>query len=138
MRYFQNKAGDVFGYDETQQEFIDDCLADKKTWNEITGAWPPPPPPPTAEETLFAFTSAIQKHLDDFARTRNYDNALSACTYAASQVTRFATEGQYMVVARDMVWTTAYQILADVESGARPMPSIEDVIAELPQLTWPS
>jgi len=105
----------------------------------VDGQWiAPATPEPTPEETIKMFTDAIQARLDAFARTRGYDGILSACTYVTSTVMKFAAEGQYCVEARDTTWATAYSILADVESGERPMPTIEDVFAELPVLEWPA
>jgi len=46
----------------------------------------PSPPPPTAEQIVAQYTAAIQKRLDDFARTRDYDGILSAASYATSAV----------------------------------------------------
>ena len=57
----------------------------------------PAPPPPSVEELQIIFTSAIQEHLDSFARTRNYDGIMSAATYATSTVPKFHAEGQYAV-----------------------------------------
>jgi hypothetical protein len=83
--------------------------------------------------------SNTQKRLDTFARTRNYDGILSACTYATSAVPKFQAEGQYCVNARDNTWATLYTLLAEVEAGTRPVPSgYADVEPLLPQLTWPS
>lgn len=97
------------------------------------------PEPPTPEQIIGAFTGAIQARLDGFARTRNYDGILSACTYAASTNAKFAAEGQYCVNARDATWSAAYQILAAVQSGSRPMPAKpEDIFLELPSLAWPN
>lgn len=97
------------------------------------------PPPPTQAEIAAAFTAAIQQRLDDFARTRNYDSILSACTYATSTVAKFKTEGQACVNLRDATWAAAYQILADVQAGDRPMPtSIADIEADLPAAVWPA
>lgn len=84
------------------------------------------------------FTAAIQKRLDDFAKTRNYDSALSAATYATSTNLKFAVEGQYMVEVRDDTWAAGYAILDDVLAGNRAVPnSIEDFENELPPLAWP-
>lgn len=84
------------------------------------------------------FTTAIQKRLDDFSRTRNYDGILSACTYATSAVPKFSSEGQACVNLRDATWSAAYNILAQVQAGTRPMPaSIADIEADLPALEWP-
>jgi hypothetical protein len=95
-------------------------------------------PVPTAESIEDAFTAAIQKRLDDFARTRNYDGILSACTYAASAVPKFQGEGAACVNLRDATWAAAYDILAEVQGGQRSMPSnIEDIADDLPDLAWP-
>ncbi|GKG92470.1 hypothetical protein CE91St38_04780 [Desulfovibrionaceae bacterium] len=75
--------------------------------------------------------------MDQFAQTRNYDGIMSAATYATSTVPKFHAEGQYAVEARDLTWAKGYAILDDVLSGVRPMPTIEEVIAELPPLAWP-
>ena len=91
-----------------------------------------------SEKIIAQYTAAVQKHLDDFARTRGYDGILSACTYATSTNPRFAAEGQYAVEARDATWTKFYEVLAAVEAGSRPMPTMEELIAELPVLEWPN
>jgi capsid protein len=92
----------------------------------------------SADELQEAVVSAIQTRLDLFAQTRKYDNMLSACTYASSQVAKFAAEGQYCVQMRDQTWATAYQLLQDVENGTRPVPNSYAAIEnELPALTWP-
>lgn len=88
---------------------------------------------------LSSITNDIQLRLDTFAKTRNYDGILSACTYATSSVPKFQTEGQYCVDSRDSTWATSYTIFADVQAGARPMPSgYADIESELPVLAWPN
>lgn len=83
-------------------------------------------------------TAGTQKRLDDFARTRNYDGVLSACTYASSGVPKFAGEGQYCVDARDSTWATLYTFMAEVQLGTKPMPTgYADVEPLLPPLAWP-
>lgn len=89
-------------------------------------------------EIVAAVTAAVQRRLDDFARTHNYDGILSACTYATSSVPKFAAEGQYAVEARDQTWATCYQIMGEVLRGLRPMPSLDQVMSELPTLEWPA
>lgn len=102
-------------------------ISDKEA-SQLTG--------PSSEQIVSAYTAHIQKRLDTFAKTRGYDSALSCCTYATSTVAKFAAEGQYMVEARDLTWAQAYEILADVESGLRPMPTLQELDAELPELVW--
>lgn len=84
-------------------------------------------------------TDSTQARLDTFARTRNYDGILSACTYATSSVLTFQVEGQYCVAARDETWAKLYQIMNEVQAGTRPMPaSYTDLEPELPVLAWPN
>jgi len=90
------------------------------------------------DRLIAEYTAAVQKHLDDFARTRAYDNITSAATYATSTNPKFAAEGQYAVEARDATWVKFYEVLAAVEAGSRPMPTLEELIAELPVLAWPN
>ena len=96
------------------------------------------PPPPTPEQIVAQYTAAVQKHLDDFARTLGYDGIMSACTYATSTVPKFKAEGQYAMEARDATWVKCYEVLAAVEAGSRPMPTLEELLTELPVLTWPN
>lgn len=92
----------------------------------------------TPAQTQARFVAAIQGRLDEFARTRNYDSILSACTYASSSVAKFMAEGMRAVELRDQTWAAAYEILAQVQAGTRPMPAgISDIEADLPVLEWP-
>lgn len=92
-----------------------------------------------AQALQTAIVNATQQRLDDFARTRNYDGILSACTYATSTIPKFAAEGQYAVQARDATWAALYQFMADVQAGTQPVPSgVEDVEPLLPALAWPT
>ena len=99
----------------------------------VDGEWVIPQPP--VQEQIVA---ATQQRLDDFAKTRNYDGILSACTYATSTVPNFKTEGQYCVEARDQTWAKLYEIMDEVQSGVRPPPTgYDDIEPELPVLEWP-
>jgi hypothetical protein len=97
-----------------------------------------PPAPPTSEEIEKEIVTSTQDRLDFFARTRNYDGILSACTYATSPTNKFKVEGQYCVDSRDATWSKLYDILNEVQSGTRPMPSgYKEIEPELPVLEWP-
>ena len=41
MRYFKDKDGEVYGFDNTERDLIADAIT--ASWEEVTGAWPPPP-----------------------------------------------------------------------------------------------
>lgn len=97
------------------------------------GAWLP-----SQEGIVAALTTAVQKHLDDTAKTRNYDSILSLCSYAASAHPKFGPEGQAGVAWRDSVWATCYAIMADVQAGTRAVPTEADLLAALPAMAWPA
>jgi|GEM_PF-1528013 len=85
-----------------------------------------------------ALVDAVQAHLDATAQTRGYDGILSLASYAASNNPPFAIEGRAGADWRDAVWLYCYGVLAAVQAGTRPVPSAEELVAELPALVWPS
>jgi hypothetical protein len=107
------------------------------TWDGATFV-NPPPPPKTPEQIEAEFVAKVQSRLDTFARSRGYDGILSACTYVTSTNPKFAAEGQYCVQARDATWAKCYAILTSVQAGQRPVPTWEELEAELPALEWPA
>lgn len=91
-----------------------------------------------APDPTIAYVNAVQARLDAEARTRRYDSILSACTYATSTVAKFRAEGQACVDWRDAVWSQCYALLAQVQSGATPAPTVEALVASLPAMAWPT
>ena len=83
------------------------------------------------------YSEAVQEHLDAEAKTKLYDNIMSACSYASGTGT-YATEGQAALTWRIAVWEYVEQVLADVEAETRTLPTVSELIAELPAMTWPS
>lgn len=100
--------------------------------------------PETAEQTLLraeyvqiVIVNAVQHALDAFAKTRNYDSIMSACTYATSKIPKFAQEGRRCVDLRDDTWAALYTVLDQVRLGTRQLPTgFGDVVSDLPTLTW--
>ena len=83
-------------------------------------------------------TNQVQRRLDNFAKTKNYTGIVSLCTYATSGNPKFRREGQYGVEVRDETWAKCYEILAEVQSGTRPVPfGYDDIESELPVFKWP-
>jgi hypothetical protein len=80
----------------------------------------------------------VQEILDGFAQTRGYDNIVSACSYAVSKKPRNKAEGEYCVDLRDTYWDICNGVMNDVLAGNRPMPTADEVIAELPAPEWPA
>lgn len=80
--------------------------------------------------------AAVHAHMDATVRVRNYDSIMSCCTYHSSTDPAFAAEGTAALLWRDAVWRHCYEVLADYEAGLRPIPTAEELIAELPALIW--
>jgi hypothetical protein len=80
---------------------------------------------------------ALRERLDAFSQTRRYDNIISLATYANSNNLTRKAEGQYGVDARDAHWDAIIAIEAEVLAGTRTLPTVDEVMAEMPALVWP-
>ena len=78
-------------------------------------------------------TAAVQGHLDLAAQNKGYDNIVSACSYAGYENV-FQAEAIRFGKWRADVWLYCYGELAKVVTGDRPMPTADEIIAELPPL----
>lgn len=85
-----------------------------------------------------AYTAAIQAHLDATARERQYDGIQTAITYRDDPNSQFSAEGHALFIWRSAVWTYSTAELAKVLAGERERPSVEALIAELPEFVWPN
>lgn len=90
----------------------------------------------TSEETQKVLTNAVQAYMDKTVQARGYDNIHTACSYANSTDAIFAREGCACVAWRDAVWRMCYNILEDVKLGIRKIPTVEELLNELPKLEW--
>lgn len=88
------------------------------------------------EDLIASYVGAVQTRLDTFAKGRGYDGIMSATTYVSSTVPRFVSDANSAIVARDTTWQKCYEVLGEVTSGARPAPSVEELLSELPELVW--
>lgn len=96
------------------------------------------PPVPPAPPAVPDYVTAIQAMLDTKVQERRYYNILSACTYATDTNPTFKAEGQACVEWRGAVWAKAYATLDEVTAGTIPQPTIDELLATLPTMTWPS
>lgn len=92
--------------------------------------------PPTAEEIQLKLTQLVQIFMDVKVQERGYDSILSACSYVDTGIERFDREGELCRVWRSAVWNKCYEILAEVQSGKRDVPTEEELIEMLPKLEW--
>lgn len=94
-----------------------------------------PTPEEIQLETKANLIAAVKKHLDACAQAKGYDDIKSACTYADEPaVPKFQTEGQGFRKWRSLVWEQCYQVIDDALAGKRPVPTPEELVAELPTL----
>lgn len=94
---------------------------------------------PTAQDLQAGLTARVQQHLDAAAKALGYDDIKSAVTYADEPaVPRFQAEGLALRAWRSQVWAACYAILAEVQAGARTVPTASALIAELPPFVAPS
>lgn len=85
--------------------------------------------PPTVQQ----MEDAVQAHLDGIAALAGYDNIYTACTYAdEGAVPKFQIEGQQLRAWRSLVWAYCHTVLKNVQDKKREVPSISQLIAELP------
>ena len=80
------------------------------------------------------YTDLIQRILDAKARTLGYDNCNSVCTYVDTGVQKFDDEGVAFRRWRSAVWAKGYELLAEVKSGVRAIPTSDELIQLLPSL----
>lgn len=90
-----------------------------------------------AADSLLAFERAIQAQIDIVARARGYHDGVHAASYAASTVPTWAAEVAAFVAWRDAVWLYAHTQLAAAQAQEREQPTVEGLIAELPNIEWP-
>lgn len=101
------------------------------------GNTPLPVDPPSQQQIKQELINAIQSYLDTEAQAHFYDGILSLCSYATSTNPKFGPEGQAGVIWRDACWAKGYEVLNDCEAGTRQIPTVEELLAEMPSMVWP-
>lgn len=89
------------------------------------------------EIAMKLFEEAIEAHIEATATERDYSSATRLASYVASTKPAWKAEAEAFVAWRDDVWEYVFAELAKVQAGTRTEPTIEDFIAELPQIAWP-
>lgn len=89
------------------------------------------------EQIIKRLAAAVQRHMDSAAQAQGYDSIMSLCSYLGSSVTEWAAEAYAGAQWRDDVWSACKVIMDDTIARKRPVPTEEELIAELPALEWP-
>lgn len=91
-----------------------------------------------AVEILFpVYESEVEAHLDAVAKEQGYNTIYTAISYIGSTDPKWNAEGIALRDWRDSVWLATHGILNDVVAEVRTLPTIEQVIAELPEYEHP-
>lgn len=106
-------------------------------WTLSGGEWVAQVVASTPAEIKAALAAAVQAHVQASARARGYDSAESCASYALSGNPVWAAEAGAFMVWRDAVWASALATLASVEAGTLAVPSVDALIAGLPEIAWP-
>lgn len=145
------KVGDIVPFEQTKEAcdwvneyqngfYLKDYELDENgNMQLVVCQFPQPTPEELAAQLQTQMTDAVQYTLDAFAKTRGYDGIMSACSYSNSTDAQFKLEADYCIQLRDTTWRMGYAILAEVKAGNRPVPTVEELIAELPvgSAKWP-
>lgn len=92
------------------------------------------PPPLTPDEIVVAMDALFNQT----AQSKHYDNRIT-CALRAGYPGPFQAEGIAFAQWMDNCYTLAYQMLAEVQAGTRPMPANADqAMALLPVMVWPA
>jgi hypothetical protein len=88
------------------------------------------------------FEKAIDNYIDKVAKDKGYGRAgvspsVSCLGYAAYENPYQAEAvafGQWIA----SLWPVVHQIVYDVETGVRPVPTLAEIFSELPMMEWPA
>jgi hypothetical protein len=132
-------GGDILhlGYDK----FVETLRHDSLPWHTVVEDVPVnnvqvwKQVPMNSSEIAKVFTSAMEEYYDFFAQQRNYDNRIT-CALRAGYTGPFQAEGTAFAIWMDTCNAYAYAEMNKVLTNQRPMPTVEELISELPQLVW--
>lgn len=79
----------------------------------------------------------IQNHIDDTAKSRQYNNGVYCASYAQSTNPVWAAEAQAFIAWRDSMYAYALQVFSDIQGG-QPAPTQDEFVAGFPAMVWPS
>lgn len=89
------------------------------------------------KQIIKQFDEALTAHLDKAAQSKRYDNRIT-CALRAGYMGPFQAEGQAFASWMDACNYQAYQVMSEVLSGTRNMPTVQEFIDSLPEMVWPA
>lgn len=94
------------------------------------------PSAPSSAELQAKYTALLDARIDSEAKSHGYDNRVT-CSMRAGYAGPYQAECLAFALWMDACYESGQQVLADVTAGARPMPTPEAFLAELPPMVWP-
>ena len=104
--------------------------------SEFFSSTPPEAAATQPVDVLASYEAAIEARLDQFAQSRGYRSADRLASYKGSQNATWAAEADRFIELREPTWSKFISISDDIKSGKRSMPTLDELLAELPALTW--
>ena len=92
------------------------------------------PKPETSEQIIARLERAVDKYIDDQAKSYRYESIRTMVTYVNDPNSQFAAEGVGALEFRSRCYTLALMIINEVNQG-RPVPTESELIAEMPLLS---
>jgi hypothetical protein len=119
--------GAIIPFSEENRDYVDYIKWVAK------GNTPLPEDTPTVSEIQLTLVNAVQNHLDQKAQSLGYDDIKTAVTYADEPaVAKFQQEGKALRAWRSRCWGYCYSALDSVMAGSRSIPTVDELILELP------
>lgn len=91
---------------------------------------------PTAEQIIAGFDAALDALYDRVAQAKRYRDRYTCALRAGLVGSPYQAEGAAFGAWMDQCNALGYQLMDDVKSGRRPMPTEAEFIAELPAAPW--
>lgn len=142
--YIQNPNGGL-GFWDYDEELYFKCscwcnetgtatIEDKGEYYEVVAI---PPYIPTEKEIQEQLERGIEAWMNTVVAERDYDS-IDTCIarYTDSPNPKYAQEAKAVKDWNTLVWDKCWDILKEVKEGKRAIPTLEEVIAELPVLVW--
>lgn len=127
MKYFKDDNGEIRAIEKGQEFLI------KSSWQEMTETEVQSAinPPKSTERIIAEFEFAVERHVNNVAKSKGYNNIDSIAKYLGSN-NAFRAECEALSAWTADVWITAQGMLNDWQAGTIEQPTIDEVIAALP------
>jgi len=79
----------------------------------------------------------VKRFTDEEAQTQGFDDLLEACLFSFATNTALKNKGLAAREWKEDIKLYLKQVIQDVQDNIRPIPTTEELLAELPTITWP-